>query len=77
MHPVFSKIFEKLSPNQLLVFFENILSKFQCGFRKGYGMKSCLLMMFKSWKDATDKNKAIGAFLTDLLEAFDCLGNNY
>ena len=34
-------------------------------------------MMFKSWKDATDKNKAFGAFLTDLSEAFDCLGNNY
>ena len=34
--PVFSKIFERL-PSRLLEFFDNILSKFQCGFRKGYG----------------------------------------
>ena len=30
-----SKIFEKTLGNQLLVFFRNILSKFQRGFRKG------------------------------------------
>ena len=32
---VFSKIFDKLLQKQLLVFFNNILPKFQCGFRKG------------------------------------------
>ena len=31
--PVFSKIFERLLSRQLLEFFDNILSKFQCGFR--------------------------------------------
>ena len=30
--PVFSKIFEKLLHNQLLLFFDSILSKFQCCF---------------------------------------------
>ena len=34
--PVFSKIFERLLGRQLLEFFDNILYKFQCGFRKGY-----------------------------------------
>ena len=34
--PVFSKIFERLLSRQLLEFFDNILSKFQYGFRKGY-----------------------------------------
>ena len=32
--PVLLKIFEKLM-NKLSSFFESILSKFQCGFRKG------------------------------------------
>ena len=35
--PVFSKIFQMLLSRQLLEFFDNILSKFQCGFKKGYG----------------------------------------
>ena len=43
--PVFSKIFERLLSTQLLEFFDNILSKFQCGFRNGYGTQHCLLLM--------------------------------
>ena len=35
--PVYSKIFERLLSRQLLEFFDNILSKFQCGFRKCHG----------------------------------------
>ena len=60
--PVFSKIFEKLLQKQLLVFFDSILSKLQCGFRNGYGTKSCLLMMAWLW-----------ALLTGVSKAFDCL----
>ena len=55
---IFSKILEKLLQNQLLVFFDNILSKIQCGFRKCYGTQSCLLLMLEFWKDAADKTKA-------------------
>ena len=35
--PVFSKIFERFLSRQLSEFFDNILSLFQCGFRKDYG----------------------------------------
>ena len=31
-------------------FFGSILSKFQCGFRKGYGDQNCLLMMHETWR---------------------------
>ena len=58
---------------QLLKFFDNTLSKFQCGFRKGYGTQHYLLLMLEIWKRATDNNKAFGALLTDLSRAFDCL----
>ena len=70
--PVFSKLFENLLSRQLLEFFDNILSKFQCGFRKGYGTQHCLLLMLEIWKEATDNNKAFGALLNDLSRAFDC-----
>ena len=71
--PVFSKIFEKLLQKQLLVFFDSILSKLQCGFRNGYGTNSCLLMMAWLFKDATDIIKSFRALLTGVSKAFDCL----
>ena len=74
--PVFSKIFERLLSRQLSEFFDNILSKFQSGFRKGYGTQHCLLLMLEIWKEATDNNKAFGALLTDLSKAFDCLSHD-
>ena len=70
--PVISKIFEHLICNQHSGFFEEIFSKFQCGFRKGYSTEHCLLLMLESWKEAVDKNKTFGALMTDLSKAFDC-----
>ena len=35
IRPTISKIFEKISSKQFYDYFENILSKFQGGFRKG------------------------------------------
>ena len=43
--PIISKIFEKLFCRQLSNHFDNILSKFQCGFRKCYSPQHCLLLM--------------------------------
>ena len=73
---VISKIFERIICNQLSAFFEEIFSKFQCGFRKGYSTQHCLLMMLESWKEAVDKNKAFGTLMTDLSKAFDCLSHD-
>ena len=71
--PIISKIFEKLICRQLSNHFDNILSKFQCGFRKGYSPQDCLLLMIDKWKKAVDNNKVFGALLTDLSKAFDCI----
>ena len=49
--PAFSKMFERLLSRQLLDFFDYILSKFQCTFRKGYGTQHCLLVMLEIWKE--------------------------
>ena len=67
-------IFEMSLSRKLSEFFDNILSKFECGFRKGYGSQHCLLLMLEIWKGATDNNKALSALLTDLSKAFDSLG---
>ena len=74
--PVFSKIFERFLSRQLSEFFDNILSKFQCGFRKGYETQLCLLQMLEIRKGATDNNNALDALLTDLSKAFDCLSHH-
>ena len=61
---------------QLSVYFEEILSKFQCGFRKGFSTQHCLLLMLEKWKRAVDNNKVFGALLTDLSKAFDCMSHD-
>ena len=71
--PVISKIFEKLLCKQITIFIDPLLSKYQCGFRKGFSAQHCLLAMLEKWKNAVDKGKVFGALLTDLSKAFDCL----
>ena len=52
---------------------DKFLSKYQCGFKKGYNAQHCLLAMIEKWKKAVDNGKVFGALLTDLSKAFDCL----
>ena len=70
---IVSKIFEKNMNNQLSTYFEKILSKFQCGLRKGFRTQHCLLLMLEKWKHAVGNKKVFGARLTDLSKAFDCI----
>ena len=37
---------------------ENILSNFQCGFRKGFNTQQCLIGMIEKAKSIMDKVKA-------------------
>ena len=54
-------------------FFDEILSKYQFGFRKGFHPQHCLASMVEKWCKAKDSGGCFGAFLTDLLKGFDCL----
>ena len=74
--PFISKVFEKIMNKQLSIYFEDILSKFQCGFRKGFSTQHCLLLMLEKWKRAVDNNKVFGVLLTDLSKAFDCISHD-
>ena len=54
-------------------YFETVLSKFQCDFRRGYRTQDCPLAMVENCKKALDQENQHGALLTDLSKAFDCL----
>ena len=68
-----SKIYERLMSKQISEYFEPILSKFRCGFRKGFSAQHCLLLMLEKWKTAIDNKKPLVIFLLicpKLLTAF-------
>ena len=71
--PSISKIFERNMSDQICTYMNNHLSKYLCGFRKGYNTQHCLIVMLEKWRKALDKCKIAGALLTDLSKAFDCL----
>ena len=55
-----SKVFEKWLYKQIAIFMDPLLSKHQCGFRKG-SAQHCLLAMLEKSKNAVDKGKIFGA----------------
>ena len=71
--PNISKIYERCLYNQMQTYFDNLLSKYQCGFRKGFNAQHCLVSMIKKWKESVDSGGAFGTLMTDLSKAFDCL----
>ena len=53
------------------MFFEQVFSKYQDGFRKGHSAQHST--MTEKWKKCLDSNGACGALPTDLSKVFDCL----
>ena len=72
-----SKIYERFIFKQMSKYFQSILPKYQCDFRKGFIPQHCLLAMLEKWKLAVDNKKTFGALLTDLSKAFDCLPHDF
>ena len=70
-----SKIYERCLYDQIQIFFDSILSKYQCGFRRGYNAQHCLTTLIKKWKKSVNNGGAFGALFTDLSKAFDCLSH--
>ena len=52
--PNLSKVFDKCIYNQVSVFFDKVLSKYQCGFRKRFSAMHCLMKLLEQWKKSTD-----------------------
>ena len=71
-----SKIFERLLFDQINDYIDPLLSKYQCGFRKGSSAQNCLLFMIEKLKKCLDSKGFIGILLTDLSKDFDCLDHD-
>ena len=71
--PNISKVYERCLYDQISDYFEDILSKYQRGFRKGYSAQHCLLVMIERLKQMVDCAGVFGTLLTDLSKVFDCI----
>ena len=56
-------------------YFNEIIPKYQYGFRKGQSTQQCHLALLENWETAVNKGKVFKALLTDLSKAFDCLNH--
>ena len=45
-----SKIYERCIYDQIQLFFDSLLSKYQCEFRRGYNAQHCLITLIEKWK---------------------------
>ena len=71
--PKLSKIFETCIYNLPSMF--SVFSKYQCRFRKGFTPQHCLIKFLEQWKKSIDQGLVLGAVLTNLSKAFDCLSH--
>ena len=74
--PSVSKTFERDMEEQILSYMENFLSPFPCGFRRGFSTQHCIMVMLELFKKGLDQGNAVGALLTDLSKAFDCINHD-
>ena len=75
--PNLSKVFERCIYKQLSAYFDRILSKQQCGFRKGFNVQHSLLKLLEKWSQSLDQGLEFGVLLTDLSKAFDSFPMNF
>ena len=52
---------------------EEFLSPFLAAYRKSYSTQHMLIRMVEEWKEKLDNNFILGAVLTNLSKAFDCI----
>ena len=73
---VFSKIFEAVIKNHLVLYLGNIFSPFLSAYRENYCTQHVLIRLVEEWKEHLDNNEVVGAVLMDLSKAFDCIPHN-
>ena len=71
--PVISKIFEKIVADQLLLYFDKMLSPFLSAYRKGYSCQHVIMQLTEYWRLALDEGDCVGTVAMDLSKAFDSM----
>ena len=76
--PIISKIFEQENFQQLYKYMNenNLISKFQSGFRPGYSTLSALIQMCDAWFNNMDNSELTGVVFLDIQKAFDSIDHN-
>ena len=75
--PVLSKPFERCLYDQIYEYFDTVLSKVQCGFRKSFSAQYSLIAMIEKCRNNMDKGISCAALLADLNKAFDCIVHDF
>ena len=70
--PSFSKAFEKCLYDQIFAYTDSILSKVQCGFRKGYSTQYSIIAIIEKCRRNLDRRGICGALFTYLNKPVDC-----
>ena len=69
----FSKIYERVIKDQIVRGMEKYFSPFISAYRKKYSSQNILISLTEEWRKKLDNNFVVGAVLTDLSKAFDCI----
>ena len=69
----FSKIYERVIKDQIVHGMEKYFSPFLSAYRKNYSSQNILISLTEEWRKKLDNNFVVGAVLTDLSKAFDCI----
>ena len=76
--PIVSKVFEKEIFKQLYKHLNenNLISKFQSGFRPGHSTITALIQMCDNWYENMDNGKLTGVVFIDIRKAFDSIDHD-
>ena len=69
----FSKIYERVIKEQIVCGMEKCFSPFLSAYRKNYSSQNILISLTEEWRKNLDNNFVVGAVLTDISKAFDCI----
>ena len=73
----FSKIYERVIKDQIVHGMEKYFSPFLSAYRKNYSSQNILISLTEEWRKKLDNNFVVGAVLTDLSKAFDCIPHDH
>ena len=72
-----SKIYERLMHDNMSDCFNDVLSKYQWGFRKDFGAQNCLLFMIETIRKTHDNHGAFAAIMTEFLKPLIAFPMNF
>lgn len=68
-----SKIFESIMCDQMMEYFDNLLSQSLSAYRRLYSTNNVILKCLEDWRFALDKKMVVGCVAMDLSKAFDSI----